>query len=95
MTPDILESTRLITDRNLDLVPANEQIVSGQSIRSPLNLLPPASRGRFFAAFSYGYFLRSKGLLDELAVRTNWAFRDESTHTSFAFDLIDAIGQEQ
>ncbi|MGH9626596.1 MAG: ribonucleotide-diphosphate reductase subunit beta, partial [Bryobacteraceae bacterium] len=40
----------------------------------------------FFAAFAYVYFLRSKGLLHGLATGTNWVFRDESAHISFAFE---------
>jgi ribonucleoside-diphosphate reductase beta chain len=49
----------------------------------------------FFAAFAYVYFLRSKGLLNGLAAGTNWVFRDESAHMSFAFDVIDTIRAEQ
>ncbi len=49
----------------------------------------------FFAAFSYVYFLRSKGLLNGLAAGTNWVFRDESMHMSFAFDVLDTIRSEQ
>ena len=37
----------------------------------------------FFAAFTYVYFLRSKGLLNGLASGTNWVFRDESCHIDF------------
>lgn len=49
----------------------------------------------FFAAFAYVYFLRSKGLLNGLAAGTNWVFRDESMHMSFAFDVLDTIRSEQ
>jgi ribonucleoside-diphosphate reductase beta chain len=49
----------------------------------------------FFAAFAYVYFLRSKGLLNGLAAGTNWVFRDESAHMSFAFDVIDTVRQEE
>lgn len=49
----------------------------------------------FFAAFAYVYFLRSKGLLNGLAAGTNWVFRDESAHMSFAFDVIDTVREEE
>ena len=49
----------------------------------------------FFAAFAYVYFLRSKGLLNGLAVGTNWVFRDESAHIAFAFKLIEIIAGEE
>jgi ribonucleoside-diphosphate reductase beta chain len=49
----------------------------------------------FFAAFAYVYFLRSKGLLNGLAAGTNWVFRDESAHMSFAFDVIDTVRREE
>jgi ribonucleoside-diphosphate reductase beta chain len=49
----------------------------------------------FFAAFAYVYFLRSKGLLNGLAAGTNWVFRDESAHMSFAFDIIDTVRAEE
>jgi ribonucleoside-diphosphate reductase beta chain len=48
----------------------------------------------FFAAFAYVYFLRSKGLLHGLAAGTNWVFRDESAHMSFAFEVIKVTMQE-
>lgn len=48
----------------------------------------------FFAAFAYVYFLRSKGLLNGLAVGTNWVFRDESAHIAFAYQVIDTVRQE-
>jgi ribonucleoside-diphosphate reductase beta chain len=38
--------------------------------------------------FAYVYFLRSKRLLHGLASGTNWVFRDESCHISFAFEII-------
>lgn len=49
----------------------------------------------FFAAFAYVYFLRSKGVLNGLAAGTNWVFRDESAHMSFAFEVIDIIRSEE
>src|SRR3984957_17363596 len=49
----------------------------------------------FFAAFAYVYFLRSRGLLNGLAAGTNWVFRDESAHMSFAFDVIDTVRTEE
>ena len=48
----------------------------------------------FFAAFAYVYFLRSKGLLHGLAAGTNWVFRDESAHMSFAFDVVKTVRKE-
>jgi ribonucleoside-diphosphate reductase beta chain len=48
----------------------------------------------FFAAFAYVYFLRSKGLLNGLAAGTNWVFRDESMHISFAFEVINTVRTE-
>ncbi|MBI3553140.1 MAG: ribonucleotide-diphosphate reductase subunit beta [Elusimicrobia bacterium] len=48
----------------------------------------------FFAAFAYVYFLRSKGLLNGLAGGTNWVFRDESMHISFAYEVIRTVRQE-
>jgi ribonucleoside-diphosphate reductase beta chain len=49
----------------------------------------------FFAAFSYIYFLRSRGLLHGLAAGTNWVFRDESAHMNFAFEVVKQIRQEE
>lgn len=49
----------------------------------------------FFAAFAYVYFLRSKGLLHGLATGTNWVFRDESAHMTFAFRVIDTVRREE
>jgi ribonucleoside-diphosphate reductase beta chain len=49
----------------------------------------------FFAAFAYVYFLRSKGLLHGLASGTNWVFRDESSHMSFAFDVVKEVRKEE
>lgn len=48
----------------------------------------------FFGAFAYVYFLRSKGLLKGLGDGTNWVFRDESLHITFAFSVVDAIRRE-
>jgi ribonucleoside-diphosphate reductase beta chain len=49
----------------------------------------------FFAAFAYVYFLRSRGLLPGLASGTNWVFRDESGHMSFAFEVIEIVRREE
>ncbi|MCA1589955.1 MAG: ribonucleotide-diphosphate reductase subunit beta [Acidobacteria bacterium] len=49
----------------------------------------------FFAAFAYVYFLRSKGLLPGLASGTNWVFRDESAHMSFAFEVVGQVRKEE
>jgi ribonucleoside-diphosphate reductase beta chain len=49
----------------------------------------------FYAAFAYVYFLRSKGLLHGLAAGTNWVFRDESNHMSFAFEVIRTVRKEE
>jgi ribonucleoside-diphosphate reductase beta chain len=49
----------------------------------------------FFGAFAYVYFLRSRGLLPGLAAGTNWVFRDESAHMTFAFAVIDTVRQEE
>jgi ribonucleoside-diphosphate reductase beta chain len=49
----------------------------------------------FFAAFAYVYFLRSKGLLHGLAAGTNWVFRDESAHMTFAFEVIETVRREE
>ena len=49
----------------------------------------------FFGAFSYVYFLRSRGLLHGLAAGTNWVFRDESAHMAFAFEVVDTVRREE
>jgi ribonucleoside-diphosphate reductase beta chain len=49
----------------------------------------------FFAAFAYVYFLRSRGLLHGLAGGTNWVFRDESAHMSFAFEVVNIVRREE
>jgi ribonucleoside-diphosphate reductase beta chain len=49
----------------------------------------------FFGAFAYVYFLRSRGLLPGLAAGTNWVFRDESAHMTFAFEVIKTVRREQ
>jgi ribonucleoside-diphosphate reductase beta chain len=49
----------------------------------------------FFAAFAYVYFLRSRGLLHGLAAGTNWVFRDESAHMSFAFEVVNIVRREE
>jgi ribonucleoside-diphosphate reductase beta chain len=48
----------------------------------------------FFGAFSYVYYLRSKGYLHGLGSGTNWVFRDESGHMKVAFELVDTIREE-
>jgi ribonucleoside-diphosphate reductase beta chain len=48
----------------------------------------------FFGAFSYVYYLRSKGYLHGLGSGTNWVFRDESMHMKVAFELVDLIRSE-
>lgn len=54
-----------------------------------------AVEGLFFmGAFSYVYYLRSKGLLPGLGEGTDWVFRDESMHMNFAFAIIDIIRRE-
>jgi ribonucleoside-diphosphate reductase beta chain len=49
----------------------------------------------FFAAFAYVYFLRSRGLLNGLAAGTNWVFRDESAHMTFAFSVVRTVRAEE
>jgi len=49
----------------------------------------------FFGAFAYVYFLRSRGLLHGLAGGTNWVFRDESAHMSFAFEVVNTVRSEE
>jgi ribonucleoside-diphosphate reductase beta chain len=49
----------------------------------------------FFAAFAYVYFLRSRGLLHGLAAGTNWVFRDESAHMTFAFEVVKTVRREE
>ncbi|MEV4097876.1 ribonucleotide-diphosphate reductase subunit beta [Streptosporangium saharense] len=49
----------------------------------------------FYGAFAYVYFLRSRGLLNGLASGTNWVFRDESMHMTFAFDVVDVVREEE
>lgn len=49
----------------------------------------------FFAAFAYVYYFRSRGLLNGLASGTNWVFRDESCHMSFAFEAIRTVRAEE
>jgi ribonucleoside-diphosphate reductase beta chain len=49
----------------------------------------------FFAAFSYVYFLRDRGLLKGLADGTNWVFRDESMHMNFAFEVVRTVREEE
>ncbi len=48
----------------------------------------------FFGAFAYVYFLREKGMLDGLAMGTNWVFRDETLHMDFAFKAVEIIRAE-
>lgn len=49
----------------------------------------------FYGAFAYVYWLRDRGLLDGLATGTNWVFRDESMHMSFAFSVVDMVRREE
>ncbi len=49
----------------------------------------------FYAAFAYVYYLRSRGLLNALASGTNWVFRDESMHMTFAFEAVRTIRTEE
>ncbi|GGO49893.1 ribonucleoside-diphosphate reductase subunit beta [Streptomyces daqingensis] len=49
----------------------------------------------FYGAFTYVYWFRSRGLLHGLATGTNWVFRDESMHMSFAFDVVDTVREEE
>ena len=49
----------------------------------------------FFGAFAYVYFLRDKGLLNGLADGTDWVFRDESMHMSFAFGVVEQVCLEE
>ncbi|HEX4383294.1 MAG TPA: ribonucleotide-diphosphate reductase subunit beta [Myxococcales bacterium] len=49
----------------------------------------------FFGAFAYVYFLRSRGLLHGLSSGTNWVFRDESAHMSFAFEVVKTVRREE
>ncbi|MBL8803443.1 MAG: ribonucleotide-diphosphate reductase subunit beta [Planctomycetes bacterium] len=49
----------------------------------------------FYAAFAYVYFMRSKGLLNGLASGTNWVFRDESMHMSFALEVAETVRREE
>jgi ribonucleoside-diphosphate reductase beta chain len=49
----------------------------------------------FFGAFAYVYFLRSRGLLPGLAAGTNWVFRDESAHITFAYEVLNTVRREE
>ncbi|MFC5524317.1 ribonucleotide-diphosphate reductase subunit beta [Rhodanobacter ginsengisoli] len=49
----------------------------------------------FYAAFAYVYFLRSRGLLHGLAAGTNWVFRDESGHMTFAFEVVRTVREQE
>lgn len=49
----------------------------------------------FYGAFAYVYFLRSRGVLHGLASGTNWVFRDEGCHMSFAFSVVDVVREEE
>jgi ribonucleoside-diphosphate reductase beta chain len=49
----------------------------------------------FFGAFAYVYFLRARGLLPGLAAGTNWVFRDESAHMTFAFEVLNTVRAEE
>ena len=49
----------------------------------------------FYGAFAYVYWFRSRGLLHGLATGTNWVFRDETMHMSFAFDVVATVRKEE
>jgi ribonucleoside-diphosphate reductase beta chain len=49
----------------------------------------------FYAAFAYVYYLRSRGLLHGLAAGTNWVFRDESCHMTFAFEVVRTVREQE
>lgn len=49
----------------------------------------------FFSAFAYVYFYRSRGFLQGLATGTNWVFRDESGHISFANSIVNIAKSEE
>src|SRR5213079_2437667 len=49
----------------------------------------------FYGAFAYVYWFRSRGLLHGLATGTNWVFRDETMHMSFAFEVVDTVRKEE
>ncbi|MCX4789263.1 MULTISPECIES: ribonucleotide-diphosphate reductase subunit beta [unclassified Streptomyces] len=49
----------------------------------------------FYGAFAYVYWFRSRGLLHGLATGTNWVFRDETCHMSFAFEVVDTVRKEE
>lgn len=49
----------------------------------------------FMGAFSYVYYLRSKGLLPGFAEGTDWVFRDETQHMTFALEIVDIARREE
>jgi ribonucleoside-diphosphate reductase beta chain len=49
---------------------------------------------QFMASFLYVFWLRSRGLMNGLADGTQWVFRDETLHMSFAFNMVDVIKNE-
>jgi ribonucleoside-diphosphate reductase beta chain len=49
----------------------------------------------FFAAFAYVYYFRARGLLHGLAAGTNWVFRDESCHMTFAFEVVRTVREQE
>src|SRR5690242_6850593 len=83
----------------IDSIQALDRITTADERRNfLLNLICFAccSEGlSFFAAFAYVYFLRSRGLLQGLASGTNWAFRDESAHIQFAFEVIRTVRAQE
>ncbi|GAA2602249.1 ribonucleotide-diphosphate reductase subunit beta [Streptomyces axinellae] len=85
--------------RWMDSVEETGQLDSAADRRSfLLNLICFAAciEGLFFyGAFAYVYWFRSRGLLHGLATGTNWVFRDESMHMSFAFDVVDTVREEE
>jgi ribonucleoside-diphosphate reductase beta chain len=49
----------------------------------------------FFGAFAYVYFLRDEGLLPGLAMATNFIFKEETMHMTFAFKVIEIVRKEE
>ena len=48
----------------------------------------------FYAAFAYVFYMRNKGLLNSLAMGTNWVFRDEVMHMTFGLATVNKILKE-
>lgn len=65
--------------------------------RALLNIIAFAAciEGLFFmGAFTYVFWLRSKGKYKGFGDGTNWVFRDESMHMDFAFAIVDIVRSE-